>query len=172
MALVENDPSSRMQQRSLGELMHPGSCCVCGNGNSEQTYLELGVFFDYEGNLYLCTPCVEQVINVWGAFTAEEMAAALEGANANFDSITRLEEELANVNEQLSAARTLLAANHSAYLSVVAPDTVSEESEPKDSVSAEPVSVPDEGKPEVKEPVSEPRRGNTSSTKSSNRKFT
>ena len=168
MALVENDPSSRMQQRSLGELKHPGSCCVCGNGNSDQTYLELGVFFDYEGNLYVCTPCVEQIINTWGAYTAEEMAAALEGANTNFEQITRLEEELANVRTQLSAARVMLA---SSITGRDFADLVSEGTESADGVSAEPVSVPDAGEPEVKEPVSKPGRTDTGSVKSSNRKF-
>jgi hypothetical protein len=91
MALVP-DPSSRIQVRSAGELKHPGQCVVCGSGDTERTYVDLDVFFDYEGMVYLCNICTTQVGESIGMFTPDEVSQAqtqIEELLATVETLTK-----------------------------------------------------------------------------------
>lgn len=70
---IENDPSARMQLRSRGELRHPGACCICGNGTNDDGYVDLGVFYDYEGTMYLDMTCALQIATLIGCVSPEEI---------------------------------------------------------------------------------------------------
>lgn len=92
--------SDRVQVRSQGELRHPGACALCGNGNCDDGYVDLGIYYDYEGQVYLCMNCIEQVIHAVDGLTTEE-AAFLKEIDTNLkNENTRLTEELQVANER------------------------------------------------------------------------
>lgn len=99
--VIENDPSARMQVRSMGELMHPASCSVCGSGNCEKGYLDLGVFYDYEGQVYLCMICATQAGETIGLYTPDEV-------KQNVDLINELAAENAKLKEELNDYRPII----------------------------------------------------------------
>ncbi len=67
---LETDPSRRIIARTRGELMPPGCCKICGNGDTERTYVDFGIFVDYEGTWYICNLCFkEAAVEVMGYFT-------------------------------------------------------------------------------------------------------
>ena len=99
--VIENDPSARMQVRSKGELVHPGRCMVCGNGNCDSGYLDLGVFFDYEGTMYLCMSCCTQAGETIGMFTPDEVKSQQE-------LIEKLTHENVQQKEELDYARPII----------------------------------------------------------------
>ena len=101
--MIENDPSARMQVRSMGELMHPASCCVCGNGTCDDGYLDLGVYYDYEGQMYLCMTCATQAGETIGMFTPEEFKIAQTAVNT-------LQAEKDKLLQELDYARPLVSA--------------------------------------------------------------
>lgn len=70
--MFENTPSDRVQLVGLGELLSPATCMICGNGTCDEGYVRLGVFYDFEGEQYLCRTCVIQVAELFGCLTPEE----------------------------------------------------------------------------------------------------
>lgn len=68
---LEN-PSARMHYRGVGELLFPGSCCVCGNGTNPAGYVDIGVYFDYEGQVYLCISCLTEAAETGGMLSIEQ----------------------------------------------------------------------------------------------------
>lgn len=151
--------------------MAPGTCMECGRGNYDGDYLDLDVFFDYEGHMAMCKDCVVQAGETVGMFTAEEHLDLLKKFNDAVVEHERMESELENVRSQLASARNLLAG----YLSADVDSTTNVESEPESSDSDGTSEVSDSGEPEVEEPVLSTGRSNTSGTKSRNtpsRKFT
>ena len=70
--MKEHSPSDRVQLRGQHELMHPGSCALCGSGNCEQGYVDPGIYYDYEGQMYFCVTCVEEMAGVINCLTADE----------------------------------------------------------------------------------------------------
>lgn len=102
-------PSDRVQLRNLGELMHPGSCALCGNGNCEEGYLDLGIYYDYEGQMYLCVPCLKQCANVIGMIPPEEVQLHLAAAEELAQRFEAQRNELINVRERLNAYDVVLA---------------------------------------------------------------
>lgn len=95
--VIENDPSARMQIRSRGELVHPGRCMVCGSGNCDEGYIDLGVYFDYEGTMYLCKTCCYQAGETFGMFTPDEVKSQQELIERLTTENKTLTEELENV---------------------------------------------------------------------------
>lgn len=104
----ETTPSDRAQLRSIGELMHPGSCALCGSGNCDDGYVDLGIYYDYEGQMYLCRYCTEQVAAVMGCLSADE-SAFLQATNVDLAAqLTALKAQLEEVNERLGLYDSLL----------------------------------------------------------------
>lgn len=109
MALPEIDPSCKIQPRSRGELNHPGSCAVCGSGDPERTYVDFGVYYDYEGSMYVCNLCFEEAaVKVMGYFTQEEHSKLLNLNNELILKCEELEKELADARPILDAVRNVL----------------------------------------------------------------
>ncbi len=67
------NPDSRMQRRGVGDLLHPACCAVCGNGTCEAGYIDIGVYYDYEGQVYLCMNCVNEIADTAGLLTDTEL---------------------------------------------------------------------------------------------------
>lgn len=105
---IENDPSSRMQIRSMGQLQQPGSCYVCGNGTCELGFLDFGTFVDYHGSFYLCMLCARQAAETIGYFSPDEVSSSVgdkeELLAANRDLTAKLEE----AHEHISSVNNLL----------------------------------------------------------------
>lgn len=70
--MFAHTPSDRVQLRGRGELMHPGSCALCGSGNCDDGYVDLDIFYEYEGQVYLCMVCANQVVGVAGGLPSDE----------------------------------------------------------------------------------------------------
>lgn len=170
---IENDPSARMQLRTRGELMHPGTCMCCGSGVCDEGYLDLGVFFDYEGTMYLCHTCTTQAGETIGMFTPDQV-------NSQLSLLEQLTQENAKYKEELDRVRPVIDSIANLQLTVVPgpasiSDFVREESEPVPAVT-EPESVSsnndgvkssdgsDSGESEPEKPVKVTKRAGTSRT--------
>ncbi len=93
--------SDRVQVVSQGELLHPGACALCGSGNSDEGYINMGIWYEYEGQQYYCMNCVRQIIAVVGGLT-DDQAEHLNGLNEELvGRNTALRTELEEANELL-----------------------------------------------------------------------
>jgi hypothetical protein len=108
MALPEIDPSRKIVPRNRGELNHPGSCACCGGSDPDRTYVDFGIWYDYEGSVYICNQCLyEAAVTVMGYFTQEQHEALLAISNRQAMRISELETELADAQPILDAVRSL-----------------------------------------------------------------
>lgn len=72
MPEFNHSPSDRMQLAGLGELLSPATCMHCGSGTCEQGYVRLGVWYEFEGEQYLCRNCCVQAAELLGCLTPDE----------------------------------------------------------------------------------------------------
>lgn len=104
----EINPSARMQVRGVGELMHPGACAVCGNGTCEDGYVDPGVYYDYEGQVYFCMRCVEELIATVGGATGAELLVTADLTTRSMEENERLKRENEALNAELEQYRSLM----------------------------------------------------------------
>ena len=109
--VFEHTPSDQVQLVGLGELLHPGKCMICGNGNCELGYVRLGIFYDYEGEQYLCATCLTQCAELIGCLTSEEANHLQDQAKALAASNKQLMEELENATERLDIFESAIRAS-------------------------------------------------------------
>jgi hypothetical protein len=101
--MFENGPSDRMQLVGVGELLHPGSCIVCGNGTCAEGYIRFGVSLEFEGELYLCWFCVVQAAEVLKCLIPSEADTLREIADKVATENASLRKENEFANERLKA---------------------------------------------------------------------
>ena len=153
----EQTSDSKMQLVGQGDLVHPGSCMVCGSGNYEKGYVNLGVWYEYEGNMYLCGNCLSEAGEIIGMLTAAEVTEmnALHAKIAQDNE--RLTSELEQANERLSVFD---AAMRSIAVSSTDPGG------PSSTGSLEITTPADAGKPVAKESVKGAKPQRTAKPKS------
>jgi hypothetical protein len=119
-----------MQLAGVGELLPPGSCIVCGNGNCAEGYIRFGVSLEFEGELYLCWFCVVQSAEILGCLIPAEAATLKEIAEGVASDNAVLRKKLEDANVRLSALDAILDRNFAslAGLSSLPDSSVSEES--------------------------------------------
>jgi hypothetical protein len=116
--VFQNTPSDRMHLVGLGELLSPARCMVCGNGTCEEGYVQLGVWYDYEGEQYICRTCLVQAAELIGCLEPGE-AQHLQGqATKLAEDNTRISHELAEANERLTVFNGAIASISSGVLSI------------------------------------------------------
>lgn len=101
-------PSDRVQLIDRGSLMHPGCCALCGSGNCDEGYVDTGIYYDYEGQVYFCWNCAMQIAAVIGCLSSDEhgiMRALLENTAAKLKAT---EEELGRATERLNDYDSLM----------------------------------------------------------------
>lgn len=148
---IENDPSARMQLRSRGELRHPGSCMICGNGTNDDGYVDLGVFFDYEGTMYLDMTCALQIAVLIGCVTPDDIKIFQEAAEKAAKERDDLHKDLDNAQHHIDTVNALL---RSKFLpGSVSPDNVGEEPIPDEQSADKPSPRGASRKPIIKEPT-------------------
>jgi len=125
-----NGPSDRMQLVGVGELLHPGSCIVCGNGNCAEGYVRFGVNLEFEGELYLCWFCVVQSAEILGCLIPAEATTLREIAEGVAADNTLLRNENEALNERFKAFDAILSPSLAAIadLSNLPSSATSEES--------------------------------------------
>lgn len=156
MALPEIDPSRKIQPRSRGDLRHPGTCACCGGSDPDRTYVDFGIYYDYEGTMYICSTCFTEAVHVMGYFTPDEVEQQLTQLNSLLDENAQLKKELENARPILNAVANL-------NLSVADPAGDSDSSSDPDSV--EDVEGTEAGESEVTESDSSEGRSNASGSK-------
>lgn len=70
-ARIEN-PSGRMHFLGVGDLLFPGGCCVCGNGLNPEGFVSIGVYYEGEGQMYLCLTCLTEAAETGGLLSLEQ----------------------------------------------------------------------------------------------------
>ena len=100
--MFTNTPSDRMQFRGLGELPQPATCMVCGSGTYEEGYVDLGVWYDYVGNMLLCGTCLVQAAELIGCLTPGETETLKELASRAAAEADKYHTELNNALERLA----------------------------------------------------------------------
>lgn len=160
--VVENDPSARMQIRTRGELRHPGTCLECGSGTCDEGYLDLGVFFDYEGQMYLCKVCVFQAGETFGMYTPAEVESQQELNAKLMLENAHLTEELNNAAPIIDAWQRAIDAARAVSLS---DDSSEQESEGSDSDAKGTPSGTENGEPVTEESVKGSERSGSGGAK-------
>ena len=138
------DPSARMQLRNMGELNHPGACAVCGNGTCDQGYVDIGVYYEYEGMMYLCIPCVTELAETAGMLSIEQVAELKNITNEALAENKVLKTRQVKLNERIKHYDALLGINADGVATVTdvpISDAISEsaKAEPAPELSNEPV---------------------------------
>lgn len=170
--IAENSPSARMQVRSRGDLVAPGCCCVCGNGTREEGFLDLGVFIDYHGTVYLCMVCVTQAGETVGMYTPEEVKHFTQQIETLLAAKEQLTSELENVTEHRNSLESTLRLSFGAAgVSSGLTDAVVEESKAEQPDFPEAASGADSGESEPTEPVKIRKPRAPSATKLRNTTF-
>lgn len=165
----ESDPSDRILIRSRGELNHPGSCMVCGGSDEERNYVDLGVFYDYEGNCYLCDICGTQVGEVLGLFTPDEVKDTLKNLSDALERIASLEAELEHARPIMDSIRSLGLIDASAARAALDfADASNEELQGTGETPADVTEPAVSGEPEVTEHHGKSRRPNANGDESGN----
>jgi hypothetical protein len=167
--ILENDPSARMQLRSMGELVHPAACCVCGNGVCEAGYIDLGVYYDYEGQMYLCKTCLYQAGETFGMFTPDEVKIIQ-------DQLVSITNENEKLKEELERVRPIVSVIESGIAAIAATGDVPtvpayESYEPGDGSTGETSEGSVSGESEVTEHADSERRTDTSGSEQHNFTF-
>ncbi len=168
--------SDRVQVVSQGELMHPGACALCGSGNSDEGYINMGIWYEYEGQQYYCMNCVRQIIAVVGGLT-DEQAEHLNGLNEELvGRNAALRNELEEANELLGKWNGLINsigvtdATLTAFGNAIVGDVnKADSSNSNESKVAEPKSVETESKPS--KPVAGKRPPKSGSVTANDGKF-
>lgn len=107
MSILE--PISRMKLRSMSELQHPSACRVCGNGAYEEGYVDIDVYFEFEGWTYLCLSCLTEAAEAGGMLSKEE-SEHLKKVNESFAEENKtLRTLLEAANERLKHFDAILA---------------------------------------------------------------
>lgn len=169
--MFENTPSDRVQLVGLGELLSPAKCMICGNGTCDEGYVKLGVFYDFEGEQYLCRNCVIQIAELFGCLTPEEAQHLQEQAATLATENAKLWEEVNDVRPVMDTLSKLFGVR--AYFPDGSGDitTASEsEGEPVTTkVDANDSGRTDEAESEPTESVKEPESSGTGESTASNR---
>lgn len=119
-----------MQLRNTGELMHPGCCAVCGNGTCEFGYVDLGVYYDYEGQVYLCMTCIDKdLTEVAGLLSKGEVELLQHEANELAKSNKQLTEQLEKANERLNHYDSLFVDRFSSHPFIASDSTEQQDDE-------------------------------------------
>ncbi len=147
---TKTDPGARMHIVGLGQLMHPGTCMVCGSGVRESGYLAVGVYFDYEGEMYICVEyCLPEIIKMIGGLTHDEAQLIVDAANRALEQAASLKADMERLNERLIHYDALL--NSYAVNNVGASDLVSN-ADSEGNINPDPVvTVSDNGESESEE---------------------
>lgn len=167
--MFENGPSDRMQFVGMGGLTHPGVCMVCGNGTCEEGYVRLGVYFEYEGEMFLCVTCVIQAGEIIKMLTPDEAKALWETASNTQAHNVTLETELEKANERLAAYDSVLSGIGGLSGTDLTDDSssISQESELSNSVDAHSANGPATKQSESPESITESGRSDISKSESS-----
>lgn len=155
------NPDSRMRKRGLGDLMHPGVCAVCGNGTYEPGYIDIGVYYDYEGQVYLCLACVNEIADTAGLLTDTE-AQFLCIQNKDFaEKNEKLVHDLKVANERLQHYDALFNSNFESHPDVIS-DLESEDKQEDGEPADESVNDGEAEEPVINESVTSEGPANTS----------
>lgn len=156
---MTHTPSDRVQVRQLGDLQHPGACALCGNGTCNRGYVDLDIYYDYEGQVYLCMFCAEDVAELIGALLPAQ-STHLETLNSEIAvKLKELEAENERLNSELSTWRSLI---DDALDRRNARTDVEQSEQPSAEPSSEPADGAVKGKPVAKKSTSGRRLTNSS----------
>lgn len=160
--MFTNTPSDRVQVVGRGDLLHPGSCALCGSGNCDEGYVNTGIYYDYEGQVYFCITCTRQIAEVIGCLIPEEANILREQVNEVAKTNKNLTEQLEAANERLRAidiafgALNLTTPNGNPFSVVTDPID-----EPVVKVDEPITGSANDGEPETPKPIALKRRSNT-----------
>lgn len=82
--------------------MHPGCCFVCQVGTRQEGYVNLDVYYDYEGQMYICVLCLKEVASLAGFLLPEESEFLQQRSEAVAEELASVKEQLDHANERLS----------------------------------------------------------------------
>lgn len=99
----------------LSAIARPGGCLTCGVTERDRGFVDLGVMIDFEGHLYLCVACAEELGSNIGMVSAGE-AGVLRQELADADAfLSEALEKCAEAEERAAVlASALLAVGRAA----------------------------------------------------------
>lgn len=162
-------PSDRVQLRETGELRTPGNCALCGNATCLDGYVDLDIYFDWEGNIYLCMNCAKQVSKVIGCLLPDETKALHALYEENARELNETKEKL-DAFQQLDDLFSRLYGSSFIPVVTAVSDPPLEESATEPEHSADVVSITDAGKSKPTRPTKSRRPNDPARTSSSDLK--
>lgn len=156
MEFREPIPSDKVQIRQRAELQPPAICAMCGNGTCRDGYVDVDVWYEWEGQVYFCHNCGLEIARALGCLPPDQ-TQFLIGQNQDFAK------ELASLKEAHERATSRLAIYDSVIAGAATSDPALMDAEQgtlfESADSNAPAPTADAGEPKSKEPVKSARRG-------------
>lgn len=128
---VDIDPSARIQIRTRGQLLPPGCCCVCGSATCERGYVDPAVFYEWEGQVYFCVPCAEEIAGTIGCLTEDESEFLKNQTERLGVELKELKEKYAHATDRLAAYDSVIGSVLTSSIAAdLADDNASQGTEP------------------------------------------
>lgn len=142
------DPDSKFKILGRGSLLAPACCASCGGSDAERRYLDLGLFYDFEGQVYFCTICVEEMAETIGLLNSTELEFLQELNTKLAADYSELKNRYEEEHERLQHFDSLFAG-----LTGPSSDDVNVTVESESESNAEPVSDGDDESSDITESV-------------------
>lgn len=100
--MFNQNPSDAIRLLGMGELPMPSKCMICGSGTCEDGYVDLGVYYDYEGEMLMCVLCIYKVSETAGCRPPSVVAQIEELQRELATENAALKEQLSDATNRLS----------------------------------------------------------------------
>lgn len=101
------DPSGRSTVIPRSQLVLPGNCASCGRSDSDEGFVDTGIYIDFFGNVYHCHQCAEDIATAIGWHSPEDfkqLQNIADTLNSKLQEMTALSEEQKNELNTLRGA--------------------------------------------------------------------
>lgn len=95
------DPDTKFKILGRGDILAPACCSSCGNGDAERSYVDLGLFIDYYGQVYFCNICVSDMAENIGLLNETEIEFLKNQVSSTANELAELKNRYEENNERL-----------------------------------------------------------------------
>ena len=105
---MEYNPSGRVQRIGTGQLLPPGTCILCGTGQCDDGFIDIGVNVEWFGQIYFCAICGLEIGGSVGAYSSAEVNHINGLFNVAVEERNALKERLDGAESELTTLRSAI----------------------------------------------------------------